>query len=278
MRYADHELTDPEGLVAIPEQPCGTGVLTLAGSSGRVDTGRVRLLAEHGALAMSIRWFGGPGQHDAPYEIALETFTDALDRLAPECDRLVVMGTSFGAEAALSVSARDERVDAAVGFAPSGVVWAGVDGERVTSHWTWRGEPLPFVPLDEDWEPGEGDPSYVGLYRASLRRYADHLERAAIPVERIPEVLLVAGGDDQVWPSVELAEQIVRRRTGAGLETVLVTHPEAGHRVVLPGEPAVRAGARMKRGGSPEADAELGRLAWPHLEQLLHLPLGAADS
>ena len=35
-----------------------TGVLVLAGSSGRVDLARARLLAQHGAYALALRWFG----------------------------------------------------------------------------------------------------------------------------------------------------------------------------------------------------------------------------
>ena len=44
--------------------------------------------------------------------------------------------------------------------------------------------------------------------------------------------------------------------------------PRAGHRVVLPGE---RPGepSHLVHGGTAEADAELGRLLWPHLEELL---------
>ena len=30
-------LTDPEGLLVIPENHCGTAVLTVGGSSGRID-------------------------------------------------------------------------------------------------------------------------------------------------------------------------------------------------------------------------------------------------
>ncbi len=79
----------------------GTGVLVLSGSSGAVEDDRARLLAAHGATALALRWFGWPGQQPAPFEVPLETFVEALDRLAGECARLAVLGTSFGAEAAL---------------------------------------------------------------------------------------------------------------------------------------------------------------------------------
>lgn len=80
-----------------PKQACGTGVLVLAGSSGRVDIQRAQLLAEHGAVVMPLRWFGGKGRQPGPWDIPIETFTQALDVLALEVDRLAIMGVSFDA-------------------------------------------------------------------------------------------------------------------------------------------------------------------------------------
>ncbi|MBB6564551.1 hypothetical protein HPO96_18575 [Kribbella sandramycini] len=75
------------------------------------------------------------------------------------------MGSSWGAEAALLLGALDERVDAVVAFAPSAYVWGRVDNDgRQRSAWTWRGEPLPFVPFDLAWQPGvlRGDRAVAG--------------------------------------------------------------------------------------------------------------------
>ena len=259
--------------MARPDEPTGAGVLVLSGSSGALEEARARLFAAHGATALTIRWFGGEGQQPGPYEVPLETFTTALDRLASETDRLGVLGTSFGAEAALLVAGVDPRVAGVVACAPSSVVWAGVDdsvaGGRQTSHWTWRGEPLPFVRLDEGWSPHTDPPEFLGLYETSLAR-AD--AEAAIPAERIAgEVLLVAGDDDRVWPSAEFARRIAGRRAAAGLPTRVVLGPGAGHRVVLPGETSVTRGQSMARGGTPVADAALGTAAWPHVVEVLGL-------
>lgn len=274
----EERLTRPDGLLVTPEELCGTGVLVLAGSSGRVDTERARLLGRFGAMAASIRWFGGQGQQPQPFEVPLETFAKALDHLAPHCDRLAVVGTSFGAEAALLTAIHDARVDAVVAFAPTPVVWAGIDAgrdgrsERVTSHWTLKGVPLPFVPFDDEWQPVTAPPSFRGLYEQSLLRHPEAACRAAIPVERIRgEVLVVGGEDDQVWPGADFARAVAARRRDHGLDTQVVTSPRAGHRTVLPGEPAVEAGAAMARGGDPSSDAQLGALVWPALVTMLRL-------
>jgi dienelactone hydrolase len=257
----------------VPARPdSSTGVLVLSGSSGAPEDDRARLLTAHGATALALRWFGGPGQQPGPYEVPLEVFVEGLDRLAGECDRLAVLGTSFGAEAALLVAALDARVRAVVAVAPSPVVWAGVDDGRQTSHWTHRGRPLDFVPFDESWAPDTDPPAYRSLYERSLASDPAVAERATIPVERIEgEVLVIGGEDDQVWPGADFARAVASRRTAHGRGTRVVTHPGAGHRVTFPGEAPVARGQAMARGGSPEADAELGAAAWPHVVELLHL-------
>lgn len=264
------DLTDVEGVRWHPEDPSGAGVLVLAGSSGRVDSARAELFARHGAMAESVRWFGGAGQHDGPWEIPLELFIGRVEALRRDCDRVAVVGTSFGAEAALLTGALCDAVDVVVALAPSDVVWAGVRSDgAVTSHWSLGDEPLPFVPYDDAWQPDSDPPAYVGCYEASRSRYAGVVERAQIPTERIRRLVLVAGGDDQVWPAVAMSEAIRARRAGNGLATTVVSDPDAGHRTILPGEPVVRAGISMRRGGSEEADRRLGAAAWVEIESAL---------
>lgn len=271
------DLPDPEWRLVRPDVAGATGVLLLAGSSGRVDAERATVLARHGATVLAIRWFGGPGQQPGPYDVPLELVVDALDLLAHECDRLVLMGTSFGAEACLLVATVDDRVAATVAFAPAAHVWSGYGEDTWTSHWTWRGEPLPSIPFLQGWEPDSDPPAYRPLYAASLAA-ADPatVVAATIPVERIGgRLVLVAGGDDDVWPAVDFAAAIASRREQHGRATETVIHPDAGHRTVLPGEAVVEAGRRMRRGGSIEADRVLGSRAWPVI--LSALDLRAAD-
>ncbi|GAB3946466.1 acyl-CoA thioester hydrolase/BAAT C-terminal domain-containing protein [Kribbella albertanoniae] len=235
-----------------------TGILILHGSSGTPDLDRARILRDEGYDVLAPAW-------PVRAEVPLESFP--LDELAERNDRLVVMGSSWGAEAALLLGALDERVNAVVGFAPSAYVWARVDDDgHQRSAWTWQGEPLPFVPFDPDWKADADPPSYTGMYWQSLRK-CDDVESAEIPVERIRDVLLIAGGDDKVWPSVAFAAEIGRRR--GALPTRQVVGEAAGHRVVLPGELPKNAGQRMARGGTEAADRELGARAWPEILAVL---------
>lgn len=244
------------------------GVLVLAGSSGRVEEERCRVLADQGWTAASYRWFG-----DAVDLVPLESFEEPLARLHERCRRLAVLGTSRGAEAALLLGAHHPEIDVVVGVSPTDVVWAALGGARPQrSAWTRAGEPLPFVPYDDAWEPepGDGPPAYVEMYCQSLETHADRVPAARIAVERIGgDVVLAAGGDDALWPSVLFAEQVRLRRSVAGRRTTVVTHPDAGHRVVLPGETPPPGRPDLAHGGTPAADAALGRLLWRALCDVL---------
>ena len=238
-----------------------TGVLLLHGSSGTPDLERARILESEGYDVLAPKWFDGPIS-----EIPLESFP--LDELAARNDRIAVLGVSRGAEAALLLGALDERVDAVVAVSPSAYVWGWMDGALQTSAWTWQSEPLPFVPFDLDWQPEDDPPSYVGWYRQSLKKYGAEAEAARIPAEQFKgELLLVAGGDDRVWPSVEFAERIALSRGHLSTRTVIAAR--AGHRPLFPGENPKTGGQRMARGGSDEADRHLGALAWGDVRKVL---------
>ncbi|GGY98483.1 acyl-CoA thioester hydrolase/BAAT C-terminal domain-containing protein [Streptomyces poonensis] len=277
MDVVERELTDPwQGVLATPAHGSDLGVLVLAGSSGRVERERARLLAGQGMTAVSIRWFGGPRQSPGVCEIPLETFTAAVGLLrAHGAARIGVLGVSKGAEAALLTAVHDPRVDVVVALSPTSRVWCNVgpgrDGVRHPwrSSWTWRGRALPFVPLDDSWTPAEPDGGPVavrGWYELSERTFAHLVPSAEIPVERArADLVLVAGGDDAMWPSLPFARQLARRRRSTGSAVRLIARPDAGHRPRLPGESPAPASPRFRYGGTPEADALLGAAAWPHL-------------
>jgi dienelactone hydrolase len=246
-----------------------------------VDIERARLLAQRGALALALQWFGGPGQCPGVCEIPLETFIAAIDWLVEQgSQRISIVGLSKGAEAALLLAVRDARVDAVVAISPSSVVWAnvgpGYDGAAYPyrSSWTRKGQPLPFVPYDETWAPpaDQRPVSFRPLYEASLRVYPDAAVAAAIPIEHARgDVLLIAGGNDALWPSAAFAATLAARCHVAGHPVGLITHPGAGHRPIFPDEIPRARSAGVAHGGGATADAALGRAAWPAVLSYLNL-------
>lgn len=264
------------GFLATPVDGSTTGVLVLSGSSGRIEDERCRLLAREGMAALSVQWFGGPGQPPGICEVPLETFGSAVEWLrAKGARRIGVLGTSKGAEAALHLAALHDGVDAVVALSPTALTWANVgpgrDGstQPPRSSWTWRGTPLPYVPYDDTWKPAEpaGAPvSVLGWYEQSRRAAAGRVPAAAVPAGGPgTDLVLVAGGDDLMWPSLRYARELAVRRRAAGLPVRLITRADAGHRPRLPGEGPAAPSDRFRYGGSPAADAALGAAAWPHL-------------
>ncbi|MFJ8780152.1 acyl-CoA thioester hydrolase/BAAT C-terminal domain-containing protein [Streptomyces sp. NPDC102476] len=280
----EHKVTAPwEGVLLEPAVGSCAGVLVLAGSSGRVDRRRARLLAQQGLVALAIRWFGGPGQAAGICEIPLETFVAGVDLLRSRgVERVGVLGVSKGAEAALLTAVHEPLVDMVVAVSPTALVWCnvgpGLDGRRhpYRSSWTWRGRPLSFVPMDDSWRPAEradGPVAIGGWYDLSERTHATHLDAAAIPVERArADVLLIAGGDDAMWPSLRYAEQLAARRRTAGRSVRLLTRADAGHRPRFPGEGPADPSPTFRYGGTPRADAMLGDLAWGPVVHALRPP------
>jgi dienelactone hydrolase len=272
LKIEESELASPlQGVWLAPRRANGLGVVVLGGSSGSINVERARLFAEHGATAVALRWFGGQGQVPGICEVPLESFAPATDRLIEAgCSRIAYAGTSKGAEAALLLAVHDPRIDIAIAFSPSSVVWAntgiGSDGASwpLRSSWTLRGKPLPFVAYDVSRAPTprDGLMYYRVYHEESLATFADAIPAATIPVEASRATfVLIAGAADALWPSDRFAASLAERLAAAGVRHFLVTHPHAGHRILLPGETAAQSRVNA-HGGNDEADRELGRNAW----------------
>jgi hypothetical protein len=201
----EQRFEDGDGWLVLPDGPVRASFLVLSGSSGRVELERARVLASSGIAALAMKWFGGPGQPSTPREVPLELFRPALDRLDGLSDCLGVMGSSFGAEAALLLAVDDQRIDVVAALAPPTVMFGTVDrdpdGRPIqASKWTRDGQPLPFVPyVDATTWTGPRFETARAIHETSFDLYAADVPDAIIPVEQIDaEVLVSAGGDDTV--------------------------------------------------------------------------------
>jgi BAAT / Acyl-CoA thioester hydrolase C terminal len=76
--------------------------------------------------------------------------------------------------------------------------------------------------------------TYRSLYERSLQIGADNVSAATIPVEKAQaEIILVAGGDDALWPSDIFAKSIEERLASAGKHATFIHHPNARHRLLF---------------------------------------------
>jgi dienelactone hydrolase len=255
------------------------GLLVLGGSEGGYSDHVAALLANRGFAALSLAYFGVDSLPTQLAEIPLEYFTKALTWLAaqPEVSReaLGVVGTSKGAEAALIVASRTPLVRAVVAYAPSAVAWSCICANRSLPSWTAAGTPIPSVPFaaDPSYAPAPGEPSRPGVNFAYRLRTAP--SQAFIPVERIAgPILLIAGEDDQLWPSAAMARDVLaRRRTRGGHPNdSLLLFAGAGHligKVYLPAGSTLIAGGRLETGGTAAGNARAQGEAWREVVRFL---------
>jgi uncharacterized protein len=254
------------------------GVIVIGGAGGGLgSTSTVgSLLAEQGYAALALAYFGLEHLPARLEEIPLEYFKSAIEwmRSQPsvEPNRIGIVGTSKGGEAALLVSATYREIGAVVAYSPSHVVFQGIDETwsgalTPKSSWTLGGTPAPFVPYQMDYDCIKRYGFYLGLYLSSLQdRQA--VERAVIRVECINgPILLVSGTDDAIWPSSTMCERVVGRLKQHNFRFSLqhLRYDGAGHLLAGPSRLAptrsIGAGG-MALGGTESANAAARDEAW----------------
>ncbi|MFN2567986.1 MAG: acyl-CoA thioesterase/bile acid-CoA:amino acid N-acyltransferase family protein [Candidatus Dormibacteria bacterium] len=285
-----------EGLVARLFSPAvgpSPGVVVFGGSGGgfHASLETAALLASHGFAALAVAYFGLPGLPAALVDIPVEYFERALlwmlDRPQVHGDRVALVGGSRGGELALLLASMCSEVAAVVAHAPSALLWGGFDPARARpgAAWTRGGRPLAcmaFDPLRARRIAMNGG-TMPDVYLDALQDAAA-VSRAATPVERIRgAVLLISGGDDQMWPSGHFAGMVMDRLGGPGDRHRHLHYPGAGHFAGKPpGVPASDGfavhpvdGAVRKTGGTMAANAASSIDAWPQVLDFLHRELSA---
>ena len=241
------------GVLVTPRRKPASAVVVLGGSEGGLHQRDAVALAEEGFTALALAYFGAPGLPSVLVDVPLEYFTLGLDLLEQRgfgSGSIGLLGGSRGAEAALLVGSRDERVGSVVSVVGSGVVTQGIEYragrlDAILSTpgaaWTERGVPLPYLPYDVR-------PEYVARIErnepvalrdgfAPLPADPAALEAVSIPVERIRGgVLLVSAGDDRMWDSPGYSQVAADRleRAAHPYPWANVVLPDAGHMLAGP--------------------------------------------
>jgi len=265
--------------------PAGAGphpvALWLGGSGGGTREQPAALLAAHGIATLALAYFGAPGLPPTLARIPLEYFDTALDWLRTRqelrAERVGVVGSSRGAELALLLGTRTPRFGAVVAYAPSSVLWGGVNSSAPA--WTSGGADLPAMPdrtsPEQQVAAESSDPLVAApLYLANLADAAT-IEACAIPVGRIAgPALLISGEDDALWPSALMGDMVLERlrRAGHPYPDTHLRYPDAGHLVGYPYLPTTvnarrhpAVGRALAYGGTPAGAARANADSWPRV-------------
>lgn len=197
-------------------------------------------------------------------------------RAEADIDRFGLIGYSKGSEFALVLASTYDWIDAVVAYAPPDVVWQGIQqggGGDVASSWTRGGSELPFLPTtgtrEEIVRGRQSGKIYLArVAKANLEASSpEALAAATIPVERShAALLLIGGGDDQLWDSGASAVRVAARlkRADYPYPYEVLLYPAAGHSLVGTGwRPTTTDNTDLfQDGGNPEADAHAQADSW----------------
>ncbi len=266
------------------------GVVILSGSGGGLAEDQPALLASHGYAVLSLAYFLVPELPQDLIEIPLEYFERAIAWMkrnpAVDADKIAVCGASRGGELALLLGATFADIKAVIGYVPSGVVWPGIGAAAAPakSAWTRHGKPIEFM------EAAAPDPALWSKSPVALRPWfaesiknRQSIERSAIAVEKINgPVLMFSGTDDQMWPSLNLADLAVQRMMARGFTHPYehVSYAGAGHFIRFPYAPVISeifhpvTKIMMALGGTPEAGHIANLDSWHRCLSFLKTFLG----
>jgi pimeloyl-ACP methyl ester carboxylesterase len=279
------EVAGPEGWKGVFFPPAagiraGAPVLLLPGSGGGVFRYRAALLASHGHPALALAMFRYPGLPDSLVDYPIERVRDAAVWLARRTGtkRAAVLGTSRGSEAAALAGVHfPDAFSGVILVVPSHLSDAGALGpaaRKGESAWTVDGRPTPVTDLGftpDDPRVVEQAKTLPGYNASAIvidkwgspefeARYGIEYERIRAPV------LVLAAGEDAVWPSWISAEHIRRRfaEHGKARQVEVHVYKAAGHGMVslangtmlstFTFHPLLK--GFMALGGQPEANCE----------------------
>jgi dienelactone hydrolase len=282
--------------------PTGQGrlptLILLHGSEGG-DGPNMRWLAaqfaHQGYAVFALNYFAwdlkGLDVRNDHVNLPIETLEPVREWLGrqPEVDleRFGLYGHSKGAEFAEVAAVRYPWVKAIIACVPTDVVWEGYgigDGRNTRtrpnpdamSSWSWKGEPLPYVPL-RPFVFGQANPYFNNTerYERSRAEHPAEAQAAAIPLEQTSaQVLLLGGGRDEVWASGAMAWRLDARFAKAGKSDQVETHiyPTAGHQIC--GDGTYPTHLWMDQGNDPRskdlvAEGRAAADAWQRMQTFL---------
>jgi esterase/lipase len=282
-----------DGIVATlfhPGDAPHPGVILLGGSGGGPAEDHPALLSSHGYAVLSLAYFATAGLPADLIEIPLEYFERAIAWMnrsaAVRPGPVAAIGSSRGGELALLLGATFPEIGAVIAYAPSGVVWPGIGGanQGVPASWTWRGKPVPFIdPAPPDLGAWSKPPVRLTPWFLESIKNRESAARAAIAVEKIRgPVLMFSGTDDQMWPSLNLADSAMQRLLAHDFphSHEHVSYAGAGHFIRFPYSPVISeifhpiVKTPMALGGAPEANHMANLDSWRRCLALLASALG----
>lgn len=217
------------GHLAEPDGGSDRAVIVIMGGEQSVLPGLVfaERFADYGITGLAVSLFGAEGLPDSPNQIPLEMFLPAVEFLRKEkqIEHISIYGQSMGSIFAILAAQLIGGVENLILVSPTHVPFEGTEKDKKTmtgkSVATFQGEDIPFVAADfSKWKTSryykhpDAGCRVTGMWMAYHEAYADkERERRATlcPEATGARILLIAGEEDEAWPSGYSVRQIEKR-------------------------------------------------------------------
>lgn len=201
------------------EKELDKAIIVMVGSDGDYEMSRRFAVAfgRSGVDALAIAYCGEKGLPKAVKEIPVETIQYAIDYLKGlGYKRIGICGVGKSAEFALVAASYLPEITCVVAISPSSHIYEGIASHSMlqgTSSWSYKGKPLPYVPLKMSFmfflnhclQENQFDTRF--MYDEALD--FPHGE-ALIQVQRIKGPILFLSADyDSIWPSREACVRLM---------------------------------------------------------------------
>lgn len=236
------------GHMAEPEEETRQAVIVIMGGEKSILPGIkiAERFAECGICGLAVSLYGAEGLLDAPDQIPLDMFEEAIQFLKEEkkIQSISTYGMSMGSLFAVMAAKYIDGIDNVILVSPSHVPFEGsVNKKQMTGHslMTWRGKEIPFVKPDftaqkagkyvYDMQAGR---KVLGMWISYRDAYQDKNleEQADIHIEKLnARILLIAGTGDEAWPSDYSVNYIKQRldEMGYSKDYKAIIYPNASH-------------------------------------------------
>lgn len=226
-------------------------VIVFGGSEGGCNYQKAEELAKQGFEVLALFFFGKPNLPRELKQVPIEIFEAAytyVKKNFTNTNEITVLGESKGAELALLLGSEySEQIDKIIGIVPSSHVFYGLGTmDSEASSWTKNGQEIPYLSLErvkKRWSLATIQAFLHYLFRTlrkkpvSFRKIYElcikldeNSEEARIKIEDFTgQLLLFAGGDDQLWPSNQMVKEIQAHRTVENTEAIVF--PGVGHSI-----------------------------------------------
>lgn len=170
---------------------------------------------KQGYAFLALGYFKSKGAPDTLNKIEIDKVHDAIALAAQnpniDKDKIAIVGGSRGADLALLLGSYFKDIKCVVGIVPSHAAFPGHTNHFSTSAWSFKGQELPFIPVNEESVPFLMKRDLRGAFEAMLKDTVAE-QKALIKIELINgPILLLSATKDEICPSGPMAEKMMAR-------------------------------------------------------------------